>query len=178
MLLVALMFKCQHFDLMYWFFKRKHQIYLHFLSFRNMAMAQLVEVLPHGRWGPFHLINSKQSSAVIARSNLLRLHTALWQEWRRVNQEFRITTHTPYLARPHGWAMGCLLWGCWRKLSTLYWHHTVLWLLMNLEMQSAMPSAASLVLLNYSGLSTRKIYNHISLKVILSCVAGKKKSFL
>ena len=34
-----------------------------------------------------------------------------------LKSNFKLTTDTPYL--PHGWAMGCLLWGFPRKLTML-----------------------------------------------------------
>ena len=37
---------------MEWIYYKKHEKYLHFLSFLKTEMSQVVEILPHWRQGP------------------------------------------------------------------------------------------------------------------------------
>ena len=48
------------------------------------------------------------------------LHISL--QWLRQNTNQSLNAqNTPYISRPHEWAIGCLLWGIWRKLTALFW---------------------------------------------------------
>ena len=57
-----------------------------------------------------------QSSAVITRSNL-----SWWHCDNRSKTKIRPQTHNRHpIPRPRGRAMGCVLWGFWRKLTTCW----------------------------------------------------------
>ena len=59
-----------------------------------------------------------QSSAVITRSNLSRYYTRQGNNGGR--NWIRYQNHNRHsIPRPHGRAMGCLLWGFWRKSTAL-----------------------------------------------------------
>ena len=46
---------------------------------------------------------------------------ALWWMEQNLNQTSNLQQ------TPHGRGMGCLLWGFWRKLTVLLWHHIIVW---------------------------------------------------
>ena len=72
----------------------------------------------HMLWNTLQYIKNKiQSSVVTILSNITWYCTQYNSDRSRMNM--RVFIHKTPLSRPHGWAMGCLLWRFGRKLSTL-----------------------------------------------------------
>ena len=65
-----------------------------------------------------------QLSAVLTRPNMTWYCIHHSSDWGRIY--IRISIHKRHpISHPSGWAMGCILWGFWRKLTALWQHHTV-----------------------------------------------------
>ena len=77
---------------------------------------------------------SIQSSAVITRSDIVRLYIDSYRDWGRISIKCWMHKRHPW-PRSNGWAMGYLLWIFVRKLSALKRHRTVLCLSHRYEIQ-------------------------------------------
>ena len=108
----------------------EHPIHVHIYYMHTYYTA--VRITIRSRYNTVSLLqhchtreNKVQSGAVITRFNELWYSTMFYSDWYRT--KIRVCIHERHpISRPHGWAMGCLLWEFWRNLTTLQRHRTVL----------------------------------------------------
>ena len=74
------------------------------------------------------------------------------------------------ISRPHGRAMGCLLWGFWRKLPALLWHRALLFCIFCMWISSFCILHVSI---RYRWLFKKAKFNEYSMKVTDDCDAKK-----